>query len=468
MTDMRKPSSLLPLSVLSIGAVLGACSSDPPSPTSVRSHITSDLGNVLHESAAAGDGASNMVPTGSFDLFSRVLGQSGGASTQTLVAKMNHSLVEGEANGFDPDAIIEQLNTTIFTDQNEVEAGIYAVPADLVCTESTWDSNGVETTVVDPECAANWNKLALRIRVEENGSTLTFAVQLGAGHDEPLEISLTHTSLAVSVDLDEAEDAAAAIASALGEEAPNANLAGKINGKLTLLGTAHAQVSLDIDRAVAVAVAENGADLAGADAFRLTSAAAHVFEVDLDGSAGIGAFALGLGATTAHIPGEDSFDLDLPGASADVTLTANQPLHINHIGLGDRTTTLSRNGAIGLAIDLNPANGRAFDATITFDQTAGTETISVSPKLDANIMTNHIVLGEDASRYDVTRVLLDGSLRGTDGSDQVEVLTGSFSISTNPAQYGFSATAGQCVAGEDVLDSTSGDYFTQWTAGTCQ
>ncbi len=468
---MRKPTSLLPLSLLSIGAVLGACSSDPPSPTSVRSHITTDLGNVLRESAAATDGASNMVPSGSFDLFSRVLGQSGGTATSGLLARAGTKMNTAAGGGaFDPDAIIEQLNTTIFTDQNEVEAGIYAVPADLVCTETSYDSNGNAITSLDPDCAASWAKLALRIRVEENNSTLTFAVQLGAGHDEPLEISLTHTSLAVSVDLDEAENAAAAIASAFGQMAPNANLAGKVTARLTILGSAHAKVSLDVDRAVAIAVADSGADLAGADAFRLTSAAAHVFDVELDGSAGIGSFALGLGATTVHTPGTDGFDLDLPGATADVALAANQPLHINHIGLGDRTTTLSKNGAVGLAIDLNPANGRAFDATIAFDQVAGTETLSVSPKLDANIVTNHTVLGDAPSRYDVTRVLLDGSLRGSGAaaSDQVKVLTGSFSITTNPAQYGFSATAGQCVTGDDVLDSTSGDYYTQWTAGTCQ
>ncbi len=466
---MRKPTSLFPLSVLSIGAVLGACGGDPPSPTSVRSHITSDLGNVLRESAAAGDGASNMVPTGSFDLFSRMLGGSGGSATSSLVAQASKQLNTTAApGGFDPDAIVEQLNTTIFTNENEVEAGVYAVPADLVCTKTAYDSSGHEITVLDADCAASWNKVGLRIRVEENGSTLTFLVQLGVAHDEPLEISLTHTSLAVSVDLDEAQDAAVSIASAFGERAPNAKLAGKATGKLTIVGTAHAKLSLSIDRPLAIAVAEDGADLAGADAFRVSSAAAHLFDVELDGSVGIGAFALGLGATTVHLPGDVSYDLDLPGATADVTLAANQPLRINHVGLGDRTTTLSKNGAVGLAIDLNPANGRAFDATVAFDATAGTETLTVSPKLDAQIMTNHAVLGDTASTYDVTRVQLDGTLRGKDGSDQVKLLTGSFSITTNPAQYGFSATPGQCVASKDVVDSTSGDSYTQWTAGACR
>lgn len=465
---MRKPSSrltsLLPLSFLTLGTLtLGACGDDPPSPASVRSRISSDLGHVLTESAAASDGASNMIPTGSYDLFSRVLGGSGGAATQTMLAKVEAQATE---TAFDPDAIIEQLNTTIFTDANEVEAGIFAVPADLACSQTSIDGLGNETTSVDPDCAASWDKVGLRIRVEDSGSTLTFAVQLGAGHDEPLEVSLTHSSLSLSVDLDEAEAATEAIASAFGEQAPNANLSGKLTGKLTILGTAHAAVALTVDRALSIAVADQGADLAGPDAFRLTSAAADVFAVELDGDAGIGSLDLALGATTVHTPGTDSFDLDLPGATAQIDLAAGQPLHVNHIGLGDRTTTLSKNGALGLAIDLNPNHGRAFDATIAFDDVAGTETVAVSPRLEANITQDHAVLGDTPGLYDVTRVLLDGSLRG-DGSDQVEVLTGTFSISTNPAQYGFSATAGQCVAGTDTFDPATGDYYTAWTAGVC-
>jgi hypothetical protein len=48
------------------------------------------------------------------------------------------------------------------------------------------------------------------------------------------------------------------------------------------------------------------------------------------------------------------------------------------------------------------------------------------------------------------------------------VQTGTFSISTNPAQYGFSATAGQCVSGEETFDATADDFYTAWTVGVCQ
>ena len=462
---MRKPSLLFTTSLLTLGTLgLGACSDDPPpSPTDVRSRITSDLGNVLHESAAASKGAQSLIPSGTFSVLERVLGGSGGAATSGFIHHADTAM-----DAFDADAIIEELNTKLFTDANQVEEGVYAVPADLACSRTDIDPNGNETQTIDPECAANWAKLALRIRVSENGSALKFAVQLGVAHDEPLEVSLTHNSLALSVDLDEAEAAAAAIATAFGEMAPNADLSGKVTGKLTILGTAHAAVAFGIDRAVDIKVADEGVALTSPQAFRLTSAAAPVIHVELDGNAGTGAVDLGLGATTFHAPGDDSYDLDLPGATAAFVLAANLPLNITNISLGNRTTTFSKNGAVAISIDLNKNGGRKLDAAISFDEAAGTETLSVTPHLDVEIATNHAALGDTVSVYDVTQVRLDGSLRGSEDSDLLEVLTGTFKIVTNPAQYGFTATAGQCVSSDEQIDTTSGDYYTAWTAGTCQ
>lgn len=464
--NMRKPTSLFTTSLLTLGTLgtLAACTDDPPAPSKVRSRITSDLGYVLTESAAASKGASSMIPSGTLSLLEQVLGQGGGAAVSNFVA---HADTAMDAP-FDADAIISELNTKLFTDANEVEDGIYAVPASVACEVTDIDQNGNETTSLDPDCAASWAKLALRIRVAENGSSLAFAVQVGAGHDEPLEVALTHSSLSLSVDLDEAEAAAITIATAFGETAPNADLSGKVTGKLSILGAAHAKVAFDIDRALDIKVADEGVALSSADAFRMTSAAAHVLDVELDGNATTGAVAFGLGATTFHTPGTDSFDLDLPGATAAIALAAGQPLAITNLSLGNRTTKLSKNGAVAIAVDLNANGGRKLDAAISFDETAGTETLSVTPHLDLEIATNHAVLGDSPSVYDITRVLLNGSLRASEGSSQLEVLTGSFAISTNPAQYGVTATAGQCVASSEEQDPASGDYYTAWTAGTCQ
>jgi hypothetical protein len=169
-----------------------------------------------------------------------------------------------------------------------------------------------------------------------------------------------------------------------------------------------------------------------------------------------------------HVPDDEDgpIDLDLPGASFAAHAGAGASLQIDNISLGDRTTTLSVNGVVGLAIDLNPTAGRKLDATIT--SANGTDTISVSPKLDLRMSTNHTVLGDEMGAYDVTGVLLDGKLRASDASDQIEVVSGTFSIATNPASFGFTAAAGQCVLGEETTDPETFDSYTQWTVGTCQ
>jgi hypothetical protein len=467
-TSMRTPS-ILTLSLVSVGLV--ACS-DPPPPSEVRARIASDLGHIIDQTAAAADGTTADMPgLASFDFLSNALGgfvsssdtiEEGGGS---LFAPMRRGLVEGE--DFDTQAIIDQLNNTIFTDANHVGDGVYDIPADFACTTVVIDDLGNETEELDPECVQQWNEVDLRVRVEEDGDALVFAIRVGSHHDEPLSIALTSNSVAVSVDLDAAEAATETLAGAFGEEAPNARISGRVTGKLTVLGTAHVDVDLTIDRALEIAFAEDGIDLDGADAFRFTSAASHVASVELDGNAGLGDFALDIGATTAHIPDEtETMDIDLGGLSAAASLTSGQPLQITNISLGEHTTTVKRNGVQAIAIDLNPDDGRSFSATIDGDG-LGNETLSVSPKLDVRIDVNHAALGESAPLYDVTRVLLDGELTSREDASAVEVSSGTFSITTNPSQYGFSATAGQCVSGDEAFDSTSGEYYTAWTVGSC-
>ncbi len=472
------PRSLLALSLLSAG--LFACDGTP-APSEVRSRLSDDLGHILREAAAAGEGTAEALPgAASFSLMEKALGQSASGSSSFRVARdlaerfgrspvLSHGLLPVDpVEGFDTDAIITQLNQTIFTDANHLGDGVYQIPATEICKTTDIDDNGNEIETVDPDCVTSYNKVDLRIRVEEDGDELQFAIQLGVNHDEPLIFTLSHTSVAITVDLDGADAAALALASAFGEEAPNARLAGRVTGKLEILGTAAAKVSLEVDRAIAVAVGDAGTDLDGAEAFRFTTGAGKVAMVQLDAIAETALAVLDVKATTLHIPGVDGLDLDLPGASIAALGQNGEPLQLANISLGDRTTTVSKNGAVAVSIDLNPNDGRTLSATIAGDQATGTETITVMPKLDAQIAIDHTALGDTAPLYDVTRVLLTGGLRGSDASDQIEVIGGAFSITTDPASYGFSATAGQCVSSSEEIDTASGDYYTQWTVGVCQ
>lgn len=236
---------------------------------------------------------------------------------------------------------------------------------------------------------------------------------------------------------------------------------GEITGKLEVLGTAKAKASLAISRALALHVEE------GDEPFDLKSAKAEVVALTLDGANKSGAFAFDLGETQLSGPSDGRrLDLDLAGASFTASFSPGQPLAITDISLGDRTAKISYDGKLAKTIDVNAQNGRAFNATITGDANGGT-TIAVSPKLDLQLFVDHAAAGDfDVPTYDVTRLQLEGSIHGNATSDQIAV-TGAFSIATNPASYGFSATTGQCVSGADQTDS-NGQLFTQWTVGTCK
>lgn len=474
---LKYSPSLLALSIVSSFAALG-CGEDPPTPTELRGQISSDLGSVLREADAALTGGTDTLPgSAALAMVDRVLGtdtqlgQQLRALTAPLVAQGAGVRAADHASAIDADAQVAYLNEKLFNDANHVGDGIYQVPASLVCAKTTFDSNGTQIETIDAMCAQQLAKAELRIRTAREDGALVFAIQVDADHDEPLRLTLTHTSIALTADLDGTQRAFVALATVFGQDVPNAALAGQVTGKLEILGTAKLLASVAIDRALSIKFAKAGADLGGADAFVLLSAKAEVFSVTLDGTGKTASFAVGLGETAVKVPAIDPgkrFELDLPGVTATASFTAGQPLQLTHLGLGARTTTISINGVPAQTIDLNAQDGRAFDATVSHDAATGTDTLAITPKLDLQMTVNHAVLGDASPVYDVTRVQLAGSLRGSDTTNEIAVSTGSFSITTNPAGHGFTASAGQCVSDTDVIDPTTGASSTQWTVGACR
>lgn len=474
---MKSPS-LIAVSILA-GLGLAACHEDPPPPDEVRARISADLGNVLREANAAIEGGTESIPgAAASGILDRMLGGDSEIALRVrgAVAKLAAHGVRGGVRPadepYDPAEDVAYLNEKLFTDANHLGDGIYQVPPQLVCAVTDYDPNGDPIETIDAECARALTEAQLRVRVAKDDDELRFALQIGADHDEPLTIGLSHRAVSVTLDLDGAFRAAVALAKLFGEELPNAALAGQITGRLEILGPAHAKATLDIDRAISVAFAEDGAALDGPDAYRFSSAKAKVLAIELDGAAKRGSAALGLGETTAHILVDDEatrdrIELDLPGLTATAAFAAGAPLELTGLSLGGRTTSLSINGQIATAIDLNPDDGRAFGATLSLDPATGRETLAVSPKLDLRLAVDHVAWREPAPVYDVTQILLEGSVRGDELGDRLEVVTGSLSVSTDPASYGFTAAAGQCVSAREVEDVPSGDFYTEWTVGAC-
>src|SRR6185436_282504 len=185
------------------------CNDDPPTPTEVRERISSDLGNVLREANAAIAGGTDAIPGGAaLAVVDRVLGSAPqiGPSLRTMterVAARASAAPGDDSDEIDVDALIAQLNDKLFTDANHVGDGIYQVPASLVCTRTTVDSKGNSIETIDAECAERLAAAELRVRVAKDGGALVFAIQVDADHDEPLIFTLTHTSIAITVDLDD-------------------------------------------------------------------------------------------------------------------------------------------------------------------------------------------------------------------------------------------------------------------------
>lgn len=475
--------SLLALS-LTAGASLGlaACSDDPPAPDQVRARIAIDLAHILREGNAAVEGGTQGLPgAAAAGALDRVLG-----GTTDIVPRLRSALTPLMAPSrtkgarpvdgvYDPADDVAFLNDKLFTDANHQGDGIYAVPPSVVCARTTIDTNGNEVETIDATCADHLAAAQLRIRVSSSGDAIRFAIQLGAEHDEPLTIGLEPNALSVTLDLDDAWRAAVALAPLFGEELPNAELAGQISGRFEILGTAHAKASVEIDRDVAIAFADEGVALDGPDAFRFASAKAKVLALELDGTAQKGSFALGLGATTAHLadqaeaapaPAPRHMDIDLPGMTAEATFGAGLPFELANISLGDRSTSVKIDGQRAVLIDLNADAGRAFGASLKLDA-SGRESISVSPKLDLRMAIDHSVLGDEPPVYDVTQLFLDGSVRADDLGDRLEVVSGTLRLGTSPSTYGFTATTGQCVRATEKEDLPSGQFYTAWAVGSC-
>lgn len=478
---MRLP--LLTLSILSTSLL--ACGSDePPTPTEVRSSLQ-DLAHVLREGQAATDATASLPSGGAFGFATIALGGSDGAAVRAL-APLSRRITErvaapsrdrqanfdeNEDGSIDTDAIVDELEQELFTDANYLGNGVYRVPASLVCETSLYDeTTGETTTSIDPECASDLEQAQLRVRVADDGDGIRFFVQIDANHDEPLSFFLAHDELAITINLDDATDAMLAMAQVLGEEAPNADLAGEITGSMRILGTAHARLALSFGRPLSIKFADAGVGLDSDAAFRFTSAAGEIIGVELDANTPAGAFDLGLGTTTIHIPGDEydpaSRDINLGGATVNASFQGST-VSFENISLGTQTTTVSVGGQQAISIDLNPADGRKLNATISVDATTGDETVEVSPRLDLQTSVDHAVLGDEAPVYDTTRVQIDGSLRGNELSGQVEVLSGSVTVTTNPSQYGFTASAGQCVQSTEVYDDVTFTSYTTYAVGSC-
>lgn len=376
--------------------VVTACSGGTD-PATVRTRITTDLGNVLHETQAA----SQLAMPGAIAL---------GYVLPSLPAAP------------DPEAALAWLTNEVFTDADYLGGDVFRFPSDSVCKTAGG---------VDPACVAAVDQAELRIRVVADDA-LHFYLQLGPDHDEPIDILVKHDELSITADLDGASSALIAVAAALGATAPDAQLAGQVTFDLKLAGTAHVLAALAIDRPIAVALAGPDGALDGDGALRFAAPAGELAAIELDSGARTFAGHLDLAGITAHAPGHDYMIATATGEAA-------------FDGTALELT--------GLALSASESVGGRVAATIALTEMAATltsanglEGLVPAPRLELASFVDHTALGDVAPTYDVTRLVIDGSVRGD--ATMVAVTAGAFSVATSPAQFGFVASAGECVTAD--------------------
>jgi hypothetical protein len=393
--------------------VLAACSIDPPSAATVRARVAADLGNVLRQTRAAYDGSTAGIPGAA----GVPLGPSG-----------------------DPDGTVAWLNSNVFSDGNALGGGVFAVPASALCAAG------------DTACAGRVATAQLQVRVEQDDDhSLRFAIEIGPDHAQPVSLVLAHDRAAIAIDLDGQSAAVAALAELAGWASPIANTQGAIDGELAVRGDRHVAGHVTVSRPVAIAVAPAGDAMSGPTALRFATVAAPVWAFELDAGAPLVQLDLGLGETLLHVPGDPasgvkSTDVDLAGATAHLGFAGGSSLAIGGISLGGKTTTIGKDGVVGETIDVNPSDGRALDATWVFEPAVGIDTVVVAPRLEVARTVDHGVLGDAPPAFDITRIALTGALSRIQASGQLRVEAGRLAVTTAPAQYSFSADAGQCVS----------------------
>ena len=426
-----------------------ACTDTAPS-SDARTQISDDLRSVLAATNLAVTGTRGTLPRPeSLTLFARVLG------SQTPLAAAVRSLAALAATPpeIDVDAAMSYVNDRVLGGAIVDRDGTYHLPPTLLCAD-------------DAACAAQVARLDLRLRAtpiaepDLPGSTQTtpglrLALELGASHDQAATITLTPAKVDVTLDLDVLQHTLGALTTAVGANLPSATISGQLTAKLHTDPTG-ASILIFIDRPIAIRLAGASGDPAAGDAFVLTSAAGKIASAVLSQTIPLGDLAITLGGTTVELTvGGKRRALDLAGLSASASFDSSLPLLINDIGLGGRAATISVDGVPAETVDINPDDGHQFNVIVQRDD--GVTDLQVVPKLDLRLAVDHAVLGDPAPAFDITRVLLDGKLLST--SDRLEVATGSFSIATDPASHGFTASPGQCV--------TTRDAPLAWTVGSC-
>ncbi len=388
---------------------------------------------------------------------------------------------------YDEDIDIGALFDEILQEQNYQGDGVYRVPTALLC-----DDEGV----VDPDCQAEVETLALALHVTLAADGVDIALQVGDAASQPLFLELRPQRISLVVDLGEYREALVALSDSVLNDEDLSELPEVMEGQVALSLLAHSSAGAGQDDVeIAYAVRE---------AVRLESESEGV-SVSVEArdpmmSVRLGADELSLlldmGRTQLTMPAAELADegdadaatslsgeavIDWRGASFHTVLEAGSDrLQIRDIGLGDGPSTITVAGSEILRMVLNPEADHRFDLDIAPAESAAIgadamPVITVSPMFDFEMAVDDSSIVDatagdsaDAPEATVDRVRISLRDDGPDGSSRpqiqavdpsvdfpggIAVLAGELRLEADSAAADIVVTAGQCLIDIGATDA---------------
>ncbi len=272
----------------------------------------------------------------------------------------------------DGDRLVRWLLDNVFNDASFEGRGVWRVHGQGLCGEvcSGGAAPGAPPTFTcmpAPRCLAHVDELEIRVRVTLQGSGLDFALLVGPGRDEVLDIALEPRKVEVTFDLGGIKNAIAHVARVLGENVmlPTV-LEGRVRFSLTLNAPRDVTLQAAVDRAIRVEAASDEGSISIELAAKAPAISVRLRDADpmLTVQLDVGKLTVSGPIHDTHLRGRLGVLLgglegrtELPRGASMLTLT--------DLGLGDVTSELSLDGARLIGLDLNAMAGRRTALTVT-------------------------------------------------------------------------------------------------------
>ena len=362
----------------------------------------------------------------------------------------------------------------------------YLLHADPTCRPLPADSDPPGTVpAIDPECAMDFEKVAVRIAVKADGDGALMRVLIGADRLELVTVGVRSDELSLQVNLPRAKAASDYIQTQLGEAAPVQSferLAGTLRFSLKKVEARTVTASLSIPEAIDVALIDGPAIS--------TAAANPLFAVTSDGSGKVARLDVGLGATrvdTTWDPqnaGVKNRDLrvDTAGLYGHLVLKeASQEITLTEVGIGQ--TKVAVRGTTIFDLNLNADTMRRFSGRLT-STAAGVAQVEVTPKFDLSLAFDYNAVAADFSTppeatvghetYAVSLVnggapaVLQEAPATATFAGGVKVVAGTLTlgVASAPAEA-VTVTSGRCLTSRDPAPQGSNPVLGKLVAADC-